>query len=233
MVQRHPRVCAYCGCDDPETVDHVPPKGIFPPPLPSDLLTVPCCYRCHSDTSEDDEHFRNVLLISADLEHDPRASRSRERILRSRARPEQNTYWQEFVDSVEDVDVFSGGGIWIGRQPGIPISSPVRRVVERMARGLYFHEYGTPFPHTHEVVRATTDQFGVHITHLATTFGVSFDRRSACDDQFAYGFKMVDGDNASGIWIGEFFGRSLVVAFFAEKGWHTRRPDRTPQPHLL
>jgi hypothetical protein len=190
---------------------------VFPNPLPLDLITVPCCHKCHRDTSRDDEHFRNVLLSSINLEQEPRAKRARHRVLRSLTRPQQETYWQGFLASMQEVDVLSGGGVWIGRQPGIPITPNVPRVIERIARGLYFHEFNAPLPPTHEVARASMDQFGTQITRLATTFGLTFNRRSAWGGQFAYGFKMVDGDPASGIWIGEFFGRALVFAFFAEK----------------
>lgn len=47
-------MCAYCGASNPETHDHIPPKGLFSPPLPPDLITVPCCARCHTGTSRDE-----------------------------------------------------------------------------------------------------------------------------------------------------------------------------------
>ncbi len=137
---RMPRVtptCAYCGRGSPKTVDHVPPRGIFPYPLPSDLITVPCCLACRADTSVDDQHFRDVLLSAAELEHE-RAAKARERVTRSLARPEQERYSTTFLRSMVDIDIYSEGGIWLDRQPGIPLSPRIGKVVERIARGLYW-----------------------------------------------------------------------------------------------
>jgi hypothetical protein len=56
--------CAYC--DQPATTrDHVPPKKLFTPPLPGNLITVPACDGCNNGASEDDEVFRNELSIMA------------------------------------------------------------------------------------------------------------------------------------------------------------------------
>lgn len=39
------------------TDDHVPPKSFFPPPLPTNLITVRCCEKCNNAFSVDDEAF--------------------------------------------------------------------------------------------------------------------------------------------------------------------------------
>lgn len=38
--------------------DHIPPKGFFPPPKPSNLITVPCCEPCNASYARDDEAVR-------------------------------------------------------------------------------------------------------------------------------------------------------------------------------
>ena len=53
--------CYLCGRQNPETRDHIPPRGFFPPPRPSDLITVPCCNACNAAFSPEDEYFRLVL----------------------------------------------------------------------------------------------------------------------------------------------------------------------------
>lgn len=210
--------CAYCGRGSPETVDHVPPKGIFPDPLPSDLITVPCCSGCHSKTSSDDQHFRDVLLSAAELEHEPRASKARERVARSLTRPEQVRYSTAFVRSMVDVDIYSEGGIWLDMQPGIPLSPRIGRVVARIARGLYWREFRQPLPETHEVVKAHLDQRGRSLRNVAE-LGIRVPQQPvvACGHQFAYVFAMTHEDSSSGIWAGEFFGRVWAMAFLRRK----------------
>jgi hypothetical protein len=210
--------CAYCGSSSPETVDHLPPKGVFPEPLPADPITVPCCKQCHAGTSNDDQHFRDVLLSAAELESEPRAAKARERLLRSIARPQQRRYWEGFVRAIEDVDVLSEGGIWLGQQPGIPLTPRIDRVVERIVRGLYWREFGKPLPVTHQVLKPHLDQGGRSLDWIAG-LGIRVGRRPvvACGGQFSYVFAMTDEDPESGIWIGEFFGRVWAMAFLRRR----------------
>jgi hypothetical protein len=53
--------CYLCGDTHSITNDHVPPKGFFPEPRPSNLITVPCCARCNHAFSKDDEAVRTWL----------------------------------------------------------------------------------------------------------------------------------------------------------------------------
>jgi hypothetical protein len=53
--------CYLCGETHSITNDHVPPKGFFPEPRPSNLITVPCCARCNNAFSKDDEAVRTWL----------------------------------------------------------------------------------------------------------------------------------------------------------------------------
>jgi 5-methylcytosine-specific restriction endonuclease McrA len=57
------KTCAYCGSPTDLTRDHVPPKNLFPLPKPVNLITVPACKKCHSETSQDDEYFRVKILL--------------------------------------------------------------------------------------------------------------------------------------------------------------------------
>ena len=51
-------VCFNCGSRQNITRDHIPPKGFFNAPIPTNLITVPCCESCNSSFSNDDEAFR-------------------------------------------------------------------------------------------------------------------------------------------------------------------------------
>ncbi len=56
--------CYLRGSEDQLTRDHVPPQSFFPPPLPTNLITLPCCEKCHKQFSLEDEAFR-VWVTSA------------------------------------------------------------------------------------------------------------------------------------------------------------------------
>lgn len=53
--------CYLCGSIENITSDHIPPKGFFVPPLPDNLITVPCCRRCNDSYNKDDEAARVFL----------------------------------------------------------------------------------------------------------------------------------------------------------------------------
>src|SRR5688500_18167485 len=50
--------CYLCGATENLTRDHIPPKGLFPKPRPSNLYTVPCCYSCNNGAAKEDEYLR-------------------------------------------------------------------------------------------------------------------------------------------------------------------------------
>jgi hypothetical protein len=58
MNARPEEICYLCGATDDLTMDHVPPENLFPPPKPSNLITVPCCRPCNKNFDLDDEAFR-------------------------------------------------------------------------------------------------------------------------------------------------------------------------------
>jgi len=60
--------CYLCGkLDDGNfTRDHVPPKGLFLEPRPSNLITVPCCLECNNKHSDFDERLRIIASMPFD-----------------------------------------------------------------------------------------------------------------------------------------------------------------------
>lgn len=54
------QLCSICGVNEASTVDHLPPKGIYPKPIDSDMNmhTVPACSSCNGGNSKEDEEFK-------------------------------------------------------------------------------------------------------------------------------------------------------------------------------
>lgn len=54
--------CYYCE-NEGTTVEHIPPKCIFPENKRKNLITVKSCYTHNNEKSGDDEYLRNILTI--------------------------------------------------------------------------------------------------------------------------------------------------------------------------
>jgi hypothetical protein len=52
--------CVYCG-GAADTDDHVPPRCLLDPPLPSNLLTLPACKSCNNRYSKHENLVRAVI----------------------------------------------------------------------------------------------------------------------------------------------------------------------------
>jgi hypothetical protein len=70
-----PYECAYCGSENANTDDHIPPKNIFRDPKPATLRSVKACLDCNGGPSDDDEYFRDVIVKYHDVVDLPQAQR--------------------------------------------------------------------------------------------------------------------------------------------------------------
>lgn len=52
--------CVYCGAA-PDTVDHVPSKVLLDEPYPENLPAVPCCQKCNTGFSLDEEYLACLI----------------------------------------------------------------------------------------------------------------------------------------------------------------------------
>jgi hypothetical protein len=62
--------CAYCGNpSDKRDKEHVFPRNLYPISKASSKiqrLTIPACNKCNNSWSDDEVHFRNMLVIAGD-----------------------------------------------------------------------------------------------------------------------------------------------------------------------
>lgn len=61
--------CAYCGNGKSGTMDHVVPLALYPPSKATSKLqriTVPACQTCNGSWTDDEPHFRNMMLVAGE-----------------------------------------------------------------------------------------------------------------------------------------------------------------------
>src|SRR5262245_42452295 len=64
-----PSPCAYCGSNEAGTVDHVVPRALYPPSKATSKvqrITVPACRACNGSWTDDEPHFRNMMLVAGE-----------------------------------------------------------------------------------------------------------------------------------------------------------------------
>lgn len=144
MFKKREKFCYLCAKPGADTREHIPPRGIFPKKPKGQLITVRAHKACNNMFSEDDELFRNVIVMASSRSPDSwtawyeqvipswKKNRGARRQLLQRLLP----VWIR--------DPLSGGLI---RHEAITLEeSVVRREVDRWARGLYYHRLKEPFP---------------------------------------------------------------------------------------
>jgi hypothetical protein len=212
-------VCIYCG-KTAEDVDHVPPKCLFQKPRPSGLVKVPCCKKCNRRFGIDDEYFRDSLALSTYEAAEPPELKTlheavRRSLLKKGFRPparrileRSRSGWAQHRSTlVEPVKL-------------LPIDMRrIGRTVERVVRGLHFHETGRLLPPGYEprVIHGgrmpTVNRLDLpFFERLFAPLGQA-QWRSIGGRAFGYAFAPASDNPDATVWFLSFFGRLTFLAF--------------------
>jgi len=141
MILSDKNLCVICGINEASTVDHVPPKGIFPRPRPANLITVPACSGCNNNASTLDEAFRLYLALHVgDLEDQITENYFNEAL---RTYVHNQRLQREVLTNAEEIKCVNKNGEYIGQGLKVKWDSEAHdEIIERTVRGLYYHHYG-------------------------------------------------------------------------------------------
>lgn len=134
-MRKKEKACYICGRIPAGTVDHIPGKNLFVPPLPGNLITVPCCKQHNNLFSKDEEYFRD-WAVGVSAYYNPEATQIwRSKMNRPRIR-------KSVVKNVIPVDVLTESGVCLGQVGALTANrTRIDRVLDKIARGLYYHHY--------------------------------------------------------------------------------------------
>jgi hypothetical protein len=205
MTETPLKPCAYCGNLAICTADHVVPRALYPASKSASRvqrITVDACGGCNNGLSDDEAHFRNVLLVSGNPTDvvrelwDGKAHRGfrqvdgRRRVLDVAAgmvavhTPEGERYM-----------------IYPGRD------ARVTRVVRKIVRGLC-HHHGLPSPVPDGQVWADVQKFEIQSEFLADMSCHHVD-----GDVLEYRVGTLGGDpDIHSVWLFTFFTRTPFVS---------------------
>lgn len=192
--------CAYCGTNSANTVDHVVPRALYPPSKNTSRvqrITVPACLSCNNGWSQDEAHFRNVLLLAGN----PTSVVSElwtGKALRSFGHVDGRRRVNDLVAQLVPIAMADGERhmIYPGRDPRF------MRVVRKVMRGLC-HHHTSLSPVSDRQVWADVQRFTI-----PPEFEMGMMRADVDEDVLHYRFFVLDEEQFHSCWMLRFFGRT-------------------------
>lgn len=200
-------LCAICAKRDAVTKDHVPPRGIFCPPRPSNLIRVPACQSCNSGTSGLDERFRVYLglHVSRTTPHGVRLYEEARRSLRHNQR-----LLREVLASVHPAHLTTEHGIIYERGFRVLWDSNAHdTIVEKTIRGLYYHHFAETLGSLAKIDVYWFRSLSKELADMSQGWAENRIGRG----EFIYRFARAEDAPFDSVWIFEFYGAHWAAGY--------------------
>ena len=153
------KMCAYCDINLANTVDHVPPRNIFPSPRPNNLITVPACDVCNNKYAKDEEYFMASMMFTYAGDSDAGKLLWKQKLKRMYSK--NRGIRSKMARTLKRKSLHTPAGLYLGKHfVQTPDFYRWDRVVEKIVRGLYYFEYGSSLLHdtSVETIYISTDE---------------------------------------------------------------------------
>jgi hypothetical protein len=127
--------CFLCGTTENLTRDHIPPKNLFKPPLPTNLITIAACLNCNNSYSLDEEYFR-VCVATQGYGNDTGKWIWDEKVIHSTLR-RSPLLRKQLIKHTFSLPVYSTSNLYMEQQRAILYDcNRINHVVEKITKGL-------------------------------------------------------------------------------------------------
>jgi hypothetical protein len=203
------QACIYCGLAPGDTVDEVPPRCFFKPPVPRNLIRVPACQHCNNEVfAPIDVQVRNWLMSVEESEEHPEVQGVLEG-RRLRGLQSDPRMRNEILQSVVDVEVMSPAGVALRKGRAFNLDHPEMNLfMERVGRALVHHGTQAGFVDAEFTWKKAWPGVASRITELASK-GAHLFRGNVRRDVFAYAG--VVPFPQSSFWLVGFYGGPVFV----------------------
>lgn len=141
-------------------------------------------------------------------------------IYRSLENPAKKGFAHALFNNIGDLDIVSGGGIYLGTAQGYNVDlCRLDRVAARITTGLFYHEFGKPIPpHLHVKAYSVSGLNDVDADGKARFLDI-FDKvtrnqpRTVGDGVFAYWNQQVEDREMVGAWVLAFYQAVAFLCF--------------------
>jgi hypothetical protein len=214
-------LCVHCGVREATTSDHIPPKGLYAPPRPYDLLTVPSCETCNHGASNDDEYMRTVLTLKQGAGDHPDAKTQAKASIRSLRRNRIAGFGRAFLKTVKPVTMTTPAGLVLGKALSYDVDfRRLERVVTRIVTGLYWRHEGIRVGPGYSVGAFFEDGLGDldakvrrELSSQIVAVLLATPLHSTPRDVVHYRYQVALGDAPISAWLLEFYGDVRCLAF--------------------
>ena len=202
--------CVYCGSKGELTVDHIPPRCLFPRNLRNDLLLIPSCAECNNGAAKDDEYFRNMLAVNESSRSGEELENAQSALTRSLVRPAADGLRAAFLGSLHEVELITPNGLYVETRTAFSLEPErLARVVQRIGRALFFKETGRMLPVDARVKTLASWGFpglpDKAIVKFAEAAAMLPKLTTLAGGAFKYGGTVGDGDSYVSGWLVEFY----------------------------
>lgn len=213
--------CTYCGMIGPVTYDHIPPVGLFPEPRPNNLMRVPCCNKCNQEASLDDEYLQTIFALDYRTYDQPGVKESiLPKTHRMLAHPKKRSFTRHLFSRAEQIYIKTPSGQIMPTGAIIVDMGRIKKVTERIVKGIFYMEYSIRLPDGYEVWTFYEDElpnntdkiFRQSLMHMlpivkaqpVTTLG---------DNIFSYRYAKSDIDDMATVWLLSFYNKIHCLGF--------------------
>lgn len=217
---KHPSLCVYC-TSPADTVDHIPPKSLFPKPRPNNLITVPACKLCNHGFKQDDDLLRTLLVTTAATKDHLAVVKLREKEVRGLQRTESEGFQRWFYNGLEIVwEVKSDGTIEPHASFDLaPVWDRFDRYIRRIVHGLFWHVTGRLLQSPYDSMLVPWHRIDELGPALQNVMASMLDEPPICigDDTFTYRFRQHD-DTHETVWLLSFYGAVWFLVYTGRVG---------------
>ena len=218
--------CVYCNrFIDRKTLDHVPPKCLFPKGTQG-LITVPSCQECNNGSAKDDEYFRQMITFAIESSEHHQAKEPTAKALGNLYREESKGFRRMFFETLSQRPVEYKPGLFA---PGMEYPTDLHRigsVVTRTVRGLLWSETRVSLTENYGIIVVPSYNFdflgprqmAIIAEVEASEISSQHDRRSIGEGVFDYWWEQRSSEQRpDSAWVLRFYEGIYFVCFIMQK----------------
>ena len=207
------RKCYFCGKKNPDTKDHIPPRGVFPKIPKGQLITVPAHKKCNSDFCKDDELFRNFIITESNRTLEGIKAWDKQVVESFKKNPGAK---KDLRNRLKSVLVKFKSGAYICEEAVFAEKSLYDRQIIRITKGLFYHKFQEPLPADISIKVSKWDVPEVSLPYWNKFFAKNGFRPKLIHivpDIFSYFYGTAKEDKYKGMAIMVFYNTVVLISF--------------------